>query len=170
MTMKRACAALALLSILMLLPQATRAQGLDGGYGPWFGASPGAFPDQTTNCPYTALALYQQQGMNQQQQSAQPSQLVGNPLSGGSQLNSTTSALGSLSDSVALSGYKRGRKKRATSLASKATTPKNAGAGSAATATTRRKTPQEKESRSPSGDPVPSSIGEKRSHDLPGSE
>ena len=163
MMMKRACTALALLSILMLSPQATRAQGLDGGYGPWSGVSPGAFPDQTGTCPCAAQAFYPQQGMSQKLQSAPPTHLAGNSFGGGSQLNSA-SALGSLSDSVALSGYKRGRKKRATSLASKSATPKDAGAGSAATASTRKTTPQRSKGRSRSGAPVQPSIDEKRSH------
>jgi hypothetical protein len=161
MMMRRACTALALFSALSLSPRFAEAQGVggtDGGYGTSYGVTPMDFLGQADDCPYMAMALYQQQ-MMYQQQSAQQTQLAGSSLGGPSRLNSTTGRPGSGRSSVALSN-KKARKKRATNLASRSTAPKNIGSGSAATDASKGKTPQRTTNPGPSGAPTKQALGD----------
>jgi hypothetical protein len=160
--MKRAHAALALLSVWTLLPRFAAAQGFgcsEGGYGTSYGVTPMGFMAQGDGFPYTAMALYQQQMIYQQQQSAQQTRPAGGSLDRSSRFDSTMDTSGSTTRPVALSTNKKSRKKRATSTASKSTTSKNTSAGSTTTDTAKKKAPRRTTSPRPTDASTSSLIG-----------
>jgi len=144
MMMKRAYMALALSSVMALLPQVAQAgrygSGNSGYVNTPFGTIPMGMMNQAGGNPFMASEMQQQQMMYQQQmmmmkqqqqymQQMQQMQKAGKNQSGNSQLNSTTGTSGSGANPFASTSGSSKKKKKVTPTKPSSTTKKKTGTG-----------------------------------------